>query len=207
VDLNEHLIKDATSTRSAEAKALGIGMGVPWLTLHRHRRTRHRRCQGHRPDYRPRKRLNALGINTTADLRAADPVLIRDRFSVVVQRIVLELRGIPCVQLETERADKKQLIFSRSFAAPVAGTSRMREVLGVYAQQAAIRLVKDGLHAGILTSFAGTSEFRDGAKSFPSATVKMPARRPTPSCLARPPSPPCCPASKRASRTPRQESS
>lgn len=41
------------------------------------------------------KRLNAMGIFTIDDMRDADPVLIRKKCNVVVQRTVRELRGTP----------------------------------------------------------------------------------------------------------------
>ena len=41
------------------------------------------------------KRLNVLGIHPILDLSRADPVMIRDRFSVVMMRTVLELQGTP----------------------------------------------------------------------------------------------------------------
>ena len=40
---------------------------------------------------------------------------IRDKFSIVQMRTVLELRGIPCIPMEEEYVIKDQLIFSRSF--------------------------------------------------------------------------------------------
>lgn len=120
------------------------------------------------------KRLNGIGIFTVADLKASDPVAMRKKFSVVLQRTILELNGIPCIPLETERASKEQMIFSRSFATPVTTAARMREVMSLYAQQAAIRLAKDEQQAAIMTCFAGTSHFNEKASSFPSATVKLP---------------------------------
>lgn len=51
---------------------------------------------GHRPP-RLTKRLRGLGIWTAKDLRDANEVRIRDKFSVVQMRTVLELRGIPCI--------------------------------------------------------------------------------------------------------------
>jgi len=42
-----------------------------------------------------------LGITTPLNLRAADPKALRHRFSVVVERLVRELRGEPCLELET----------------------------------------------------------------------------------------------------------
>lgn len=131
------------------------------------------------------KRLNAMGIYTVADLRDADPVMIRKRFSVVLQRTVLELNGVPCIPMETERADKQQMIFSRSFAQPVTSLEGMRQVMSMYAQSAAIRLSKAGQIAKVLTVFAGTSHFNDRESSFPSAVVKLPAPTADPVILSK----------------------
>src|SRR5699024_9686644 len=65
------------------------------------------------------KRLNAMGIFTVADFRAADPVQIRNKFSIVQMRTLLELRGTPCIPLDEAREIKDQLIYSRSFAEAV----------------------------------------------------------------------------------------
>jgi DNA polymerase V len=119
------------------------------------------------------KKLNALGIFTIADLKATDPIAMRKKFSVLMQRTIMELNEIPCIPLETEIASKKQLIFSRSFSKPVTTAARMHEVLAIYAQQAAIRLAKEHQQAKLMTCFAGTSHFNERASSFPSATVKL----------------------------------
>jgi DNA polymerase V len=131
------------------------------------------------------KRLNALGIFTIADLKAADPVVMRKTFSVLMQRTIMELNEIPCIPLETEIATKKQLIFSRSFSKPVTTAARMHEVMAIYAQQAAIRLAKDQQQTRLMTCFAGTSHFNERFSSFPSATVKLPAPTADPVVLTR----------------------
>jgi DNA polymerase V len=46
------------------------------------------------------ERLRAIGIMTPLELRDADHRLIRERFSVVLERMVLELRGVACLGLE-----------------------------------------------------------------------------------------------------------
>ncbi|MDT0169193.1 Y-family DNA polymerase [Pseudarthrobacter sp. BRE9] len=120
------------------------------------------------------KRLNALGIFTVLDLVRADPVMIRDRFSVVLMRTVLELRGTPCIPMEEERIGRDQLIFSRSFAMPVTTAAGLREVLSIYGQQASARLSKHGLQAKVLTAFAATSPFRDHEQAYPSVCVSLP---------------------------------
>lgn len=122
-------------------------------------------------------RLNALGIHTVADLRDADPAVIRAKFSVVLQRTVLELNGTSCIPMDTESADKQQVLFSRSFATPVTTRESMRQVMSLYAQKAAIRLAREGQLAGVMTVFASTSRFSGTDASSPSATVRL--QRPT----------------------------
>ncbi|EMY32476.1 DNA polymerase subunit UmuC [Arthrobacter crystallopoietes BAB-32] len=131
------------------------------------------------------QRLAALGIETIADLKAADPLMIRKRFSVVLQRTVLELNGTACIPPIDEHADKQQIIFSRSFSSPVTTAEEMDQVMAVYAQRAAARMAEDGLRASVLTVTAGTSRFAGGAASFPSASVQLPAPTQDPIQLTR----------------------
>ncbi|TLM81419.1 Y-family DNA polymerase [Pseudarthrobacter sp. NamE2] len=120
------------------------------------------------------RRLNVLGIFTVLDLVNADPVVIRDKFSVVMMRTVLELRGTPCIPMEEERIGRDQLIFSRSFSTPVATVEGLRQVLSIYGQQASARLSKHGLQAKVLTAFAATSPFRHHEQAYPSVCVSLP---------------------------------
>lgn len=106
---------------------------------------------------RTKKRLAVLDVHTARELRDADPKLIRKRFSVVLQRTVYELRGIPCIPFESERAQKDQLIYSRMFGQPVKTAAEMRQALSIYAQQASRRLRKQGSVAKQLQVFAATS--------------------------------------------------
>ena len=131
------------------------------------------------------KRLNAIGIRTVLDLSRANPVRIRERLSVVLMRTVLELRGTPCIPLEQERVGRDQLIFSRSFATPISTAAGMRQVLGVYAQQASSRLAKHGLQAKVLTAFAATSYYNPRDSSHPSVCLPLPVPTADPLLLAR----------------------
>lgn len=130
-------------------------------------------------------RLNGQGIHSVLDLARADPVRIRDRFSVVLMRTVLELQGTPCIPLEEERIGRDQLIFSRSFAAPITTGTALRQVLSVYAQQASARLAKHGLQAKVLTAFAATSAYNPQGSAYPSVCVTLPMPTADPVLLAR----------------------
>jgi len=61
------------------------------------------------------ERLGQCGIVTVKDLRDAEPKTLRREFSVVVERTVLELRGVSCLSLEEVTQPKKEIISSRSF--------------------------------------------------------------------------------------------
>ncbi|WP_269208769.1 DUF4113 domain-containing protein [Leucobacter chromiiresistens] len=107
------------------------------------------------------KRLAAMSIFTAKDLRNADAKWIRKKFSVVMERTVLELRGIPCIPLEEQPPHKDQLIFSRSFSRAVSTREGMQQVFSIYAQRASTRLREKGLVAGIVSAWASTSRFRE----------------------------------------------
>ncbi|MGO2542870.1 MAG: Y-family DNA polymerase [Specibacter sp.] len=118
-------------------------------------------------------RLKLMGIETIADLKSADPALIRKKFSVVLQRTVMELNGTECIPHAEEHVDKQQIMFSRSFSAPVTTVAGMEEVMTVYAQRGAARLNEEGLRAAIMTVTAGTSRFAAGEGSFPATTIRF----------------------------------
>ena len=120
------------------------------------------------------KRLNAMGILTIKDFRDADPVAIRNKFSIVQMRTLLELRGIACIPMEEEREIKDQLIYSRSFSEPVTSRDGMEQVLGIYAQMASGRLHRHQREAKVLTAWAMTSYFNDQQSHQPAATVALP---------------------------------
>lgn len=126
-----------------------------------------------------------LGIWTAKDLRDANEVRIRDKFSIVQMRTVLELRGIPCIPMEEERAIKDQLIFSRSFSDPITDRVGMEQVMGIYAQQASARLHKHQKQAKILSAWAMTSYYNQHQDHQPAITVKLPGPTADPVVLTR----------------------
>lgn len=130
-------------------------------------------------------RLKLMGIETIADLKAADPALIRKKFSVVLQRTVMELNGTECIPHTEERADKQQIMFSRSFSTPVTTVEEMEQVMAVYAQRGAAKLNEEGLRTSSMTVTAGTSRFAGGEGSFPAATIRFAAPTQDPIVLVR----------------------
>lgn len=103
------------------------------------------------------KRLAGLGIHTAKELRDADAKWLRKRFSVVMERTILELRGQKCIELETQPpAAKDQLIYSRSFSRKLTDRYEMHQVLSIYAQRVSARLRAQKSVAGVLSVWVST---------------------------------------------------
>ncbi len=126
--------------------------------------------------YRLNQQLVGMGIRTVADLRDADPKLMRQRFSVVVERIVEELRGIACLNLELIAPDKQQIMSSRSFGRPVTEKDELREAMISYVSRAAEKLRQQGSVAGALHVFVQTNPFKPLTPQYSrSLTIRLPS--------------------------------
>jgi DNA polymerase V len=130
------------------------------------------------------EKLERLGIRSIAELRSADPAWIRSRFSVVLERTVLELGGVPCVPDVDEQAGPAQVIFSRSFSRPVTTGADMDDVMNLYAQRAAARLAIQGQQARTVMVTAGTSRF-SGPDGSVSRSVALPRATADPIAITR----------------------
>lgn len=116
--------------------------------------------------------LTDAGIRTVADLRAADPRRIRERFTVVLERTVRELQGVSCIDIETAPPPKQQIIASRSFGAQVFSLQELAEPIRMHMARAAEKLRRQGSAAGAVGVWIETNRFRaQDAQYSPSYTV------------------------------------
>jgi DNA polymerase V len=121
------------------------------------------------------QRLKAIGIHTPLDLKNSDPWVIRERLGVVTMRLALELRGVPCLNLEREIPDRKSIMASRSFGRPVTGLADMREAVASYAARAAEKLRRQHLATAHLMVFIETNRFKpDEAQHCATRAVHLP---------------------------------
>lgn len=108
------------------------------------------------------KSLQAMGILNALQLRNADPTLIRRRFSVMLERTVLELRGIACIP-DQSNADEgvrtTQILCSRMFSTPVEQFDDISQALGLYAQNACRRLRRQHGLCTQVHAFCASSPF------------------------------------------------
>jgi DNA polymerase V len=106
------------------------------------------------------QRLKALGINNPLELRNADPRFVRGHCSVVLERMVYELRGVPCLGLEQVTPDRKSIMASRSFGRVVESRRELEEAVAVYAARAAERMRRQRLATSNLLVFLETNRFK-----------------------------------------------
>jgi len=100
-----------------------------------------------------------LGIHHALALRNAEPKYMRKHFGVVIERIVLELRGISCIPLEEMPSPKKQIMTSRSFGVKLTSLDDLRAALTHFAARSGEKLRHQNLTAQAMTVFIQTSPF------------------------------------------------
>lgn len=111
---------------------------------------------------RSAEKLGMLGIRTAADLRDADPKMIRSLLTVTGERLVHELRGVSCLPLDLCPAPQRTLAVTRTFGQPVRSWEEMRGAVASHATRAAEKLRAAGMVAEAMQVFMHTSRFREG---------------------------------------------
>ena len=96
------------------------------------------------------EQLADRGIATVEALRQADAKTLRREFSVVLERTLMELNGIPCISLEDAAPNKQQIISSRSFGSYVHDLAPLREAVASHVAIAAEKLRGQGSLAGMV---------------------------------------------------------
>lgn len=120
-------------------------------------------------------RLGALGIATVRGLQQADPALLRERFSVTLEKTVRELNGIHCLELEDTSEPRRQIVSSRSFGYYVSDLGQLREAVTQYTARAAEKLRRQGSVAGLLSvSIRSSPHNPQETYHAPSLTVALP---------------------------------
>lgn len=124
------------------------------------------------------KKLKGLGVNTVLDLATSNPHQMRKLFSIVMQRTVMELQGVSCIELEQAAPTKKQIISSRSFGARVTDIESLSEAMSDYLQNAVKRLREDESLCGCVIAFAQSNPF-DKNKPFYNKSISIGFAEPT----------------------------
>lgn len=111
---------------------------------------------------RTEAKLKAIGINTAAKLRDM-PMQARNIGTVVLERLVAELQGVRCLELEEVAPQRKGMAVTRSSGEPMKSLNAVAQAVTAHAARAAEKLRQHGLVAGQLTVFFHTSLFSQTA--------------------------------------------
>ena len=123
------------------------------------------------------QQLRDAGVTSVLDLARLSPSMVRDRWSVVLERTVRELQGEACISLDDAPSSKKQIACTRSFGQPVTEVKPLIEAVSEFTSRAAAKLRRQSGLAGQILVFAHTSPFRQGPHF--SKSIVIPLRRPT----------------------------
>lgn len=129
--------------------------------------------------------LTQHGITTALQLREADERWIRRHMGIVGVRLVAELRGRSCLDLDACPAPKQGITCSRSFGRSVCTLAEMEEAVSSYISRAAEKLRGEGLAATLLTVFLMTNAFTNEPQYRNSVTYSLPVGTDTTSELIR----------------------
>ncbi|TLY48342.1 MAG: Y-family DNA polymerase [Gammaproteobacteria bacterium] len=110
-------------------------------------------------------KLHRYSIKSAFDLQQANPKIMRRRFSVVVERIILELNGISCLGLESIAA-KKQIMCSRSFGRPITHLHDLSNALSRYTARAAYKLRGQACKAQAIYVFITTNKHKTSDRQY-----------------------------------------
>jgi nucleotidyltransferase/DNA polymerase involved in DNA repair len=106
------------------------------------------------------RKLTGLGVHTAGALRDMPMKQARAVGTVVLERLVAELRGVSSDAIESVAPRRKGMAVTRSFGTPVCDFDRMMGALSQYALRAGEKLRMHGLAAGRLTAFFQTNRNR-----------------------------------------------
>ncbi len=118
-------------------------------------------------------KLQALGVTDALVLSQLQLKQARTLGTVVLERLIAELNGVPCLAIEELPAARKGTAVTRSFGRPVRDLGGIMEAIAQHATRASEKLRSGGLVAGQLTAFLHTSRFRPEPHYHGSRSVQL----------------------------------
>jgi DNA polymerase V len=89
---------------------------------------------------RMKAHLESMNIKTAMDLANADAWMLRQKFSVVIEKTARELTGTSCLEMSEADPPKQEICSSRMFGNRVTTIEPIKEAVATYVQRAAEKL-------------------------------------------------------------------
>ena len=100
------------------------------------------------------------GIYNAKQLKNKSNTWIKKTSNVLSSRTAMELRGIPCISLETTQTKRKSCVVSRSFGKRIEKFQELKEAVANYCLNASEKIRSESLVAKAITVFVRTSPFQ-----------------------------------------------
>ena len=100
-------------------------------------------------------------IYNAKQLKNASNTWIKKTKNVLSSRTAMELRGVPCIEIETKQAKRKSCCVSRSFGKKVEKLRELKESVTSYCLNAAEKIRSESLVSKSITVFIRTSPFQN----------------------------------------------
>ena len=117
------------------------------------------------------------GINTAYQLKNISNSWVKKNTNVFGSRTVMELKGVPCISLESHQKKRKNCCVSRSFGKKVTKLEELKESITRHCLNAAEKIRNDNQTAKKITIFIRTSPFqKDGNYYANTKNIDLPIR-------------------------------
>ena len=101
------------------------------------------------------------GIYNAKQLKNKSNTWIKKSSNVLSSRTAMELRGIPCIDLEVTQTKRKSCVVSRSFGKRIEKYQELKEAVSNYCLNASEKIRSESLVAKSITIFVRTSPFQN----------------------------------------------
>lgn len=98
-------------------------------------------------------------INSALELKESNKNFARQKKGIILERTILELRGVSCYKIKTYLPAKKSICVSRSFGNKLNSYQDIKMALIIYVQRAASKMRNYGLFCKSISIFLKTSDY------------------------------------------------
>ena len=120
------------------------------------------------------KMLRRNGITNAYELTRIPDKWIQKKMTIVGLRMVKELRGISCIDLEMDIKPKKEIVSSKSFGNPVTDLQDLMEATSDYCSVAVKKLRSENQVASLIIVFLTTNRFKNEPQYANYARARLP---------------------------------
>jgi DNA polymerase V len=134
--------------------------------------------------WRHARRLRKLGVQDAEQLSRMSESLAQHLMTIVGRRLVCELRGQPCLELEEVAPPRQGMCYARGFGRALYEQKDLAEALATFTSRVAEKLRAQGSAARLMRVWLETDPFRIEAPQYmPATQLTLPPTNDTPTLV------------------------